>query len=737
MCEIVYNILITNFTVHRCIIRSNAPSNLQMQPLGCIFVYALNCITFGTAIDPACGSGSLLIRAIDAAPIPIMGYGQEKESTTAGLAKMNAVLHRKAEITIKSGNTFSNPQYLDKSDNSILERFDYIVANPPFSMKNWRDGIAGKEYGRFEGYGDTPPEKNGDYAWLMHIFKALKSNGKAAVILPHGVLFRGNAEATIREAIIKKHWIKGIISLPANLFYGTGIAACVLVIDKEGAANRQGIFMIDASRGYVKDGNKNRLRERDIYRIITTFNEQITTDPKYARFVPNDEIEKKNGYNLNITRYIDSTYPEDIQDIYAHIHGGIPAVDIDSLSKYWNVFPSLKAELLTAISEKYYSLNVEHENIRQTIYKNAEFSEYGEKLDEAFAAWKAKEYPALSSLDEDVSARELIVSLAEDILAEFEHLTLIDKYDVYQVLLAYWNEVMNDDVSLIISEPDGYANARATDNIEEEITQGKNKGEMKVTGWEGRLIPKSIVIDAFFRDEKNAIEEAENVVAETESQLSDLIESADEESALADVAENGKVKAKDLEAKIEELTQHVETEETIELELLMDQLPMQKKRLQAYLVGHPLCESALTEKGTVTKSSIMLRLFIIRTVESMPESLQDDVKQLRQALDLCGKVSDYNKVVKDLNKALDEKCRTRYDRLTDEEILDLLVNKKWFDSIFSGIAELYTAISHHLTNRIIELADRYEDTLPDLEKDTTEYEAKVKSHLERMGFKWE
>ncbi len=571
----------------------------------------------------------------------------------------------------------------------------------------------------------------------MHILKALKTNGKAAVILPHGVLFRGNAEATIREAIIKKHWIKGIISLPANLFYGTGIAACVLVIDKEGAANRQGIFMIDASRGYVKDGNKNRLRERDIYRIITTFNEQITTDPKYARLVPNDEIEKKNGYNLNITRYIDSTNPEDIQDIYAHIHGGIPAVDIDSLSKYWDVFPSLKAELLTAISEKYYSLNVEHENIRQTIYKNAEFSEYGEKLDEAFAAWKAKEYPTLSSLDEDVSARELIVSLAEDILAEFEHLTLIDKYDVYQVLLAYWNEVMNDDVSLIISESDGYANARATDNIEEEITQGKNKGEMKVTGWEGRLIPKAIVIDAFFREEKNAIEEAENVVTETESLLSDLIESADEESALADVAENGKVKAKDLEAKIEELTQYVETEETIELEILMNQLPMQKKRLQAYLVGHPLCESAVTEKGTVTKSSIMLRLFVIRTVESVPESLQDDVNQLRQVLDLCGKVSDYNKVVKDLNKALDEKCRARYDSLTDEEILELLVNKKWFDSIFSGIADLYAAISHRLTNRIIELAERYENTLPELDKETNEYETRVKSHLERMGFKWE
>ena len=689
-----------------------------------------------TVCDPACGSGSLLIRAIDAAPIPIMGYGQEKESTTAGLAKMNAVLHRKAEITIKSGNTFSNPQYLDKSDNSILERFDYIVANPPFSMKNWRDGL--KEYGRFEGYGDTPPEKNGDYAWLMHILKTLKSNGKAAVILPHGVLFRGNAEATIREAIIKKHWIKGIISLPANLFYGTGIAACVLVIDKEGAANRQGIFMIDASRGYVKDGNKNRLRERDIYRIITTFNEQITTDPKYARFVPNDEIEKKNEYNLNITRYIDSTDPEDIQDIYAHIHGGIPAVDINSLSKYWDVFPSLKTELLTAISEKYYSLNVEHENIRQTIYKNAEFSEYGEKLDDAFAEWKTKEYPALSTLDEDVSAKELIVSLAEDILAEFEHLTLIDKYDVYQVLLAYWNEVMNDDVSLIISEPDGYANARATDNIEEEITSGKKKGEMKITGWEGRLIPKNIVIDAFFREEKNAIEEAENVATETESQLLDLIESADEESALADVAENGKVKVKDIEAKIAELTQHVETEETIELEVILMDLHLvnTKKRLEAYLVGHPLCKSAVNENGKITKSSIEYRLSVIRTEESVPEDLQDDVNQLKMALELSNKISEYNKIVKELYQALDEKCRARYETLTDEEIIDLLVNRKWFDSIFSGISDLYAAISHRLTNRIVELAERYESTLPELSTDTAEYETKVKSHLERMGFEW-
>lgn len=649
---------------------------------------------------------------------------------------MNAVLHRKAEITIKSGNTFSNPQYLDKKDSSVLERFDYIVANPPFSMKNWTDGIAGKEYGRFEGYGDTPPEKNGDYAWLMHILKTLKSNGKAAVILPHGVLFRGNAEATIRKTIIQKHWIKGIIGLPANLFYGTGIAACILVIDKEDAANRQGIFMIDASRGYVKDGNKNRLREQDIYKIITTFNNQITTGPKYARFVTNDEIEVQNDYNLNLTRYIDSSDEEDVQDIYAHLHGGIPAADINSLSKYWKVFPSLKVQLLTSIDAKYYRLNVSREKIRQAIYNNDEFSKYGDKVEAAFIEWKQKEYPVLASLNEDVSAKELIAAAAEEIIREYAPMFLIDKYDVYQVLLAYWNETMNDDVSLIISDPDGYANARVTDKIEEKITQGKKKGEMKEVGWEGRLIPKDIVIDAFFRNKKNAIEDVENIIAETESKLSELIENADAESALSDVADGGKVKAKDLQAKIEELTQHVVTEETIELQNLYDMLPTTKKRLFAYVEKFPLCKKVLNEKGNVTKKAIMDRLIIIRTVESVPESLKDDVDQLKAALELMDKISEYNKTVKGMQDALDKECRAKYADLTDEEILDLLINKKWFNSIYDGISDLYAAISHKLTGRIVELSNRYGHTLPELEKNVDELEKSVKAHLERMGFSW-
>ena len=691
-----------------------------------------------TVCDPACGSGSLLIRALAEVPFEISGYGQEKESSTAGLAKMNAVLHNKATIKIMAGNTFSDPQFIKNDDASELERFDYIVANPPFSLKNWSDGL--KEFGRFSGYGDRPPEKNGDYAWLMHILKTLKSTGKAAVILPHGVLFRGNAEGTIRQAIVDNGWIKGIISLPPNLFYGTGIPACIIIIDKEGAENRSGIFMIDAGKGYVKDGNKNRLREQDIYRIVTTFNEQITDDPKYARFVPNKEIKEKNGYNLNISRYIDSSEPEDIQDIYSHIHGGIPAVDIDALSQYWTAFPTLKNELLSKLSEGYYKLNVAESDIRRTIYSNHEFSAYGDLIEKAFTRWKAIADKNLTVLNSGVSARKLIVELAQAIMKEFEALTLINKYDVYQVLLAYWNEVMGDDVALIISEEDGYGIARETEDIMKETkkTDADGNPELKAVGWEGKLIPKEIVISELFPEEKKAIDDLMDIVAETDSQLMAMIEESAEDSVLSEVAEGGKVKSNAIQEKIDQIMSKVHTPLIDALIQLQNLLPsMKKKEYTQYINAHAELKMAYTEKGTVTKGSITNALALARAEAPAPAAYADDYAELKKALELAQRSEESTKIIKEMVKALDEKARARYATLTDAEILDLLVNKKWYYAIGKGINDLYTSISHKLADRIIELSKRYEETLPDLIKQATEYEAIVKEQLGRMGFKWD
>ncbi len=691
-----------------------------------------------TIYDPACGSGSLLIRALNEAPIDLSGYGQEKDTTTAGLAIMNAVLHNKV-ATIKAGNTFSDPQYFENgSDETVLRRFDYIVANPPFSIKNWTDGV--KEYGRFDGYGERPPEKNGDYAWLMHILKSLKRTGKAAVILPHGVLFRGNAESEIRKALIKTGYIKGIIGLPANLFYGTGIPACIIIIDKEDADERTGIFMIDASHDFVKDGNKNRLRERDIYKIVTTFNEQITDDPHYARFVPMSEITGKNDYNLNISRYIDSGISEDLQSIEAHLKGGIPAYDVDGMERYWSVFGLLKNKLFSVLRDGFYQLNVSKDEVRPLIHEDEEFSSYADKIDSAFVAWRSAVDQELRNINAYVNAKDLIVRLAEQILTQFEGVELIDKYDVYQVLLAYWQEVMSDDVYLLIQ--DGYEAGRELSY--EYVVKTKTEGDEtitivtdKVKSWDGKLIPKSIIIDTYFAEEAKAIDAAEVIVADTQAQIDELLEGAEDGSAIAELMDDKcKIAAKALKAAIDEIRSKIHSEEIDALITLQNLLPMKKKDMDSYLAKHPICASAKNDKGNVNASSVKSRIAILRETTPVPEMYAEDYVQLMTLYTLMAKNDEQSKLVKALKSQLEEKVKEKYTVLTVEEIKELLVNKKWYYSIFDGIDALYVAISHSITNRIVELAERYEDTLPTLSTVVDDYEARVKSHLERMGFVW-
>src|SRR5713101_2993378 len=296
-----------------------------------------------TVYDPTGGSGSVLLKVGDEAGTAVTLYGQEKDASTSALARMNMILHNNPTALIEQGNTLANPKF---KENGTLKIFDYVVANPPFSDKRWSNGLdlANDPFDRFKPFG-TPPTRQGDYAYLLHIVRSVKSTGKGACILPHGVLFRGNAEAEIRSALVRKGYIRGIIGLPANLFYGTGIPACIVVVDKEDAHARKGIFMIDASGGFMKDGPKNRLRAQDIHKIVDVFKKRLDA-PKYARMVSVEEIEK-NEFSLNLPRYIDSQMPEDLQDIEGHLKGGIPTADVDALQRYWAVCPQLRSVLFT------------------------------------------------------------------------------------------------------------------------------------------------------------------------------------------------------------------------------------------------------------------------------------------------------------------------------------------------------------------------------------------------------
>ena len=470
-----------------------------------------------TVYDPTCGSGSLLLKVGAEATAKVTLYGQEKDAATSGLARMNMILHDNPGALIMQGNTLADPKF---KDGEALKSFDYVVANPPFSDKRWSTGFdpLHDPHERFQTFG-APPAKQGDYAYLLHIVRSLKSTGKGACILPHGVLFRGNAEAEIRRKLVRRGYIKGIIGLPANLFYGTGIPACIVVIDKQDAQARKGIFMLDASAGYIKDGPKNRLREQDLHRIVDVFTRLDDGDPGYARMVGVDEIEK-NDYNLNLPRYIDASQAEDRQDIEGHLKGGIPAADVDALARYWAVCPKLRAALFKPSSDParpgYVDLAVEKAAIKAAIYEHPEFKAFIAGVNTHFAGWREQSATVLKTLKPGFHPRELIERMSESLLYSFTGQPLLDPYDIYQHLMDYWAATMQDDAYLIAA--DGWK--AETYRVIEKNKNGKEKDK----GWACDLLPKAYIVGRYFATEQAAIERLSTELDATAAKLAELEE---------------------------------------------------------------------------------------------------------------------------------------------------------------------------------------------------------------------
>jgi type I restriction enzyme M protein len=617
-----------------------------------------------TVYDPTCGSGSLLLKVADEARSQVTLYGQEKDSATSGLARMNMILHNNPTALIKQGNTLTDPKF---KDGDTLKVFDYVVANPPFSDKRWSTGLdpLNDPYERFKPFG-IPPNKQGDYAYLLHIVRSLKSTGKGICVLPHGVLFRGNAEEDIRRTLIRKGYIKGIIGLPPNLFYGTGIPACLVVIDKQDAHTRKGIFMVDASGGFMKDGPKNRLRAQDIHRIVDVFTRQLEI-PKYSRMVSFAEIEK-NEYNLNLPRYIDSQEIEDIQDIEAHLRGGIPERDIDALEHYWTVWPNLKQTLFKTNRPGYLDLAVDKTAIKSTIYEHPEFIVFTKSMDALFAKWREQVAIKLKSLQVGFHPKELITTLSEDLLAQYDNKPLIDKYDIYQHLMDYWTETMQDDCYLVAD--DGWK-AETYRIIEKD-----NKGKEKDKGWACDLIPRTLIISHYFAKEQDALNKLK----------------ADLESVTA---------------QMEELEEENSGEEGV-----------------------------LAALDKVNRANITARLKEIRNLFAKDEDTKEETTILDKWLELSDRESYLKKRLKDAEAVLDAKVYATYPKLSEDEVKYLVVEYKWMESLKAVIQEEIDRTSQTLTQRLKELAERYESTLPQMVSVVHELEARVNSHLEKMEFSW-
>jgi type I restriction enzyme M protein len=476
------------------------------------------------------------------------------------------------------------------------------------------------------------------------------------------VLFRGGAEAEIRRNLVRKGYLKGIIGLPANLFYGTGIPACIIVIDKEDAQARKGIFMIDASGGFMKDGPKNRLRDQDIHKIVDVFTRMLNI-LKYARLVPVDEIEK-NEFNLNLPRYIDSSEAEDLQDIAGHLQGGIPSRDIEALERYWAVCPGLKQALFAPNRPGYFNLTVDKAAIKATIYEHPEFAVFIAGMNAHFSVWPEKSAAILKALQAGFHPKEIIAQLSEDLLAHYADKPLVAAYDIYQHLMDYWAETMQDDGYLIAA--DGWKAETYR------ILETDKKGKTKDKGWTCDLVPKALIVARYFSKEQQTIDQ------------------------LAADLEN-------VSARLTELKEE-----------------------------HGGEEAAFSGFEKINKASVTDRL---KEIGHDPEAAEE-IAVLKEWLKLSNEEAVFKKNLKEAEAALDAKAYAQYPKLTVDEIKTLVVDDKWLVALDAATHGEMDRVSQQLTQRVKELAERYEIPMPQLTGRVSELEAKVNAHLERMGFAW-
>ncbi|RME51808.1 MAG: type I restriction endonuclease subunit M, partial [Caldilineae bacterium] len=452
--------------------------------------------------------------------------------------------------------------------------------------------------------------------------------------------------------------------------YGTGIPACIIVLDKENARVRRGILMIDASKGFRKDGNKNRLRERDIHKIVDTFNEAREI-PGYSRMVPLSEIEA-NDYNLNIPRYIDSGEAEDRQDLGGHLYGGIPARDVDALAAYWQVLPNLRQALFTPLRPGYLAVQVAPRQVRPTILAHPDFAAFRAQARAPFDAWRQTHRPRLLALSGNDHPKLLIRELADDLLARYAGIPLLDPYDLYQRLMDYWNETMQDDVYLILAE--GWQEAARPRPLTAGGQNGKESPDLTVgkKKYKMDLLPPDLLARRFFPDRL---------------------------ARLADLQAAAETAASELDAFVEE-----------------------------HSGDEGLLADALTGAGKLTKKSLNARL---KEIWGRPDFAEEEAA-LRRALVLMEAKSQADKALKTAQKALDEAIFWKYDALSEADIQTLTVDDKWLAALEAAVTEEVERIAQRLAARVTELAERYADPLPQIEQEVADLRASVEEHLQKI-----
>lgn len=684
--------------------------------------------------DPTSGSGSLLITIGKAISKHIQGknkvtyYAQELKENTYNLTRMNLVMRGiiPQNIVTRCADTLEEdwPIHEEGCDIDKPLAVDAVVSNPPYSQ-HWE--TKNKEMdARFAQYGLAPKTK-ADYAFLLHELHHLKADGIMTIVLPHGVLFRGKApkiydndgnilsvelreegqaEGQIRANLIEKNNIDAIIGLPANIFFGTGIPTLIMVLKKN--RGNEGVLIIDASKGFIKDGKQNRLRACDVKKIADTYRERKEI-PGYSRIVSRDEI-RRNEYNLNIPRYVDSSDAPIKYDIYATMFGGIPNSEIADLEQYWNAFPTLQSEVFISEQDRPYS-TVKVGDIMEVIKNNADVADFKDRFNAAFEDMERILRSRLIDNVKDVN--EVVESdiISANIFARTEGLPLIDKYAAYQILADNWQGIMGD-IEIIQTE-----GLEACNVVEPKLkmVKDKNGNEQEVKdGLKGRIIPFDLVQSVYFKKELETLNGYVNEQEQNDSALQTLLESLDtdeQEQLLND--DNTKFDSKRVKESWSQILADISTEET---NILDGYLAISKKKEKdEYVQTHP-CESwGLMEcgkTGVYTAAVIKKRIEELKALyEFEQDSYESKVQSIITSLQ---KVSCYKKLIAEASQQLDDLAKNKIETLSIIEINELL-SLKWIRPITEAINALPDGVIKNLANAITALGQKYSVTYNDIE----------------------
>ncbi len=638
--------------------------------------------------DPTSGSGSLLINIGHSISKHMSNkdnikyYAQELKENTYNLTRMNLIMRGilPDNIVVRNGDTLENDwPYFDESDPQGTYDplyVDAVVSNPPYSQKWDRENKESDP--RYSEFGLAPKSK-ADYAFLLHDLFHVKPDGIMTIVLPHGVLFRGGEEYEIRKNLIEKNHIDAIIGLPANIFFGTGIPTIIMVLKKESKKSND-ILIIDASKGFIKVGNKNQLRASDIKKITDTVINKEEIE-RYSKVVSIEEI-RQNDYNLNIPRYVDSSEPAESWDIYSLMFGGIPKKEIESLSKYWEAFPSLKNELFEEVNDAYVSLK--QEDIKQVIVKNNEVNNYINKFKEHFSDFKLFMQKRLIENMTTLSIPKEVQVISDEIFRKMESFKLLDKYKSYQAFDDQWKKIAID---LEIIQTEGFDAVKKVDpNMV--IKKKDNREEEVQEGWMGRVIPFEIVQNTVLKAELTQLQSKEARLSEILSSYQEIIDSLSEEEKELVLNDNGDAfDAKKVKEQIKELDDDINDEESLKYKLdKYTKLATEEKEL----------------KKTIKSDSEDLHIKTKETIESLSNEEAIDLlihTWINPLMESINKLP--NEIINELTlkvKLLKEKYNTTFSEITkeiantQETLLSLLDELEGDDFDMKGLSELKSLI---------------------------------------------